>query len=75
MTADAPAGWEEVFDGACLHAEVLQAVLKANGLKPVMRQLEAADLLPTVGFDRCRVYVTDAEASRAREVLEESRGA
>ncbi len=75
MTADAPAGWEEVFDGACLHAEVLQAVLKANGLKPVMRQLEAADMLPTVGFDRCRVYVTDAEASRAREVLEESRGA
>ncbi|MBJ7598848.1 hypothetical protein [Candidatus Nephthysia bennettiae] len=71
MTADAPAGWEEVFDGACLHAEVLQA----NGLKPVMRQLEAADLLPTVGFDRCRVYVTDAEASKAREVLEESRGA
>ena len=74
MTPDPPDGWEEVFDGACLQAEVLQAVLEANGLKPVMRQLEAADLLPTVGFDRCRIYVTDAEASRAREVLEDSTG-
>jgi hypothetical protein len=71
---DAPAGWEEVYDGACLQAEVLQAVLEANGLRPVTRQLEAADLLPTVGFDRCLIYVTEAEAARARELLAEADG-
>jgi Putative prokaryotic signal transducing protein len=75
VTPDPPDGWEEIFDGACLQAEVLQAVLEANGLKPVMRQLEAADLLPTVGFDRCRIYVTDAEAASARELLQEADGA
>jgi hypothetical protein len=71
VSTDAPPGWEEVFDGACLQAEVVQAVLEANGLRPVTRSLEAVDLLPAVGFDRCRVYVTDAESSRARELLEE----
>jgi hypothetical protein len=75
VRGDAPAGWEEVFDGACLQAEVVQAVLEANGLSPVTRQLEAVDLLPTVGFDRCRIYVTDAEAARARELLQEADGA
>ena len=75
MSSDAPPGWEEVFDGPCVRAEVLQAVLEANGLEPVMRQLEAVDLLPTVGFDRCRIYVTDAEAARARELLQEADGA
>jgi hypothetical protein len=70
----APPGWEEVFDGACLQAEVLRAVLEANGLSPVTRQLEAVDLLPTVGFDRCRVYVSQAEATSARNLLEEADG-
>jgi hypothetical protein len=75
VTGDAPAGWEEIFDGACLQAEVVQAVLEANGLRPITRQLEAVDLLPTVGFDRCRIYVTEGEAATAREVLEEADGA
>jgi hypothetical protein len=51
---------------------VLQAVLEANGIKPVTRQLEAADLIPTIAFDRCRIYVMDSEADRAREVLEQA---
>jgi hypothetical protein len=72
VSSDAPPGWEEVFDGPCVRAEVLQAVLEANGLEPVMRQLEAVDLLPTVAFDRCRIYVTEPEATRARELLEEA---
>ena len=72
MSRDAPPGWEEVFDGPCVRADVLQAVLEANGLKPVTRQLEAVDLLPTFAFDRCQIYVTEAEADSARELLEEA---
>jgi hypothetical protein len=75
VSVDAPPGWEEVFDGACLHAEVLRAVLEANGLRPVTRQLEAVDLLPTVVFDRCRIYVAESEAPSARKLLEEADGA
>jgi putative signal transducing protein len=72
VSTDAPPGWEEVFDGACLDAEVLQAVLEANGIQPVTRQLEAADLIPTIAFGRCRIYVMDSEVDRAREVLEQA---
>jgi hypothetical protein len=71
VSTNAPPGWEEVFDGACLDAEVLQAVLEANGIRPVTQQLEAGDLIPTIAFDRCRIYVTASEAGRAREVLEQ----
>ena len=67
-------GWEAVFDGPCLQAGVLQAVLEANGLKPVTRQLEAANLLPTVAFDRCRIYVVEPEADAAREILRDTDG-
>jgi hypothetical protein len=74
VTTNAPPGWEEVFDGSCLQAEVLQAVLEANGLEPVTQQLEAVDLLPAVGFDRCRIYVVATEATRAKEVLEQAPG-
>jgi hypothetical protein len=72
VSADVPPDWEEVFDGACLQAGVLQAVLEANGLRPVTRQMEAVDLIPTVALDRCRVYVTASEADRAREVLDQA---
>jgi hypothetical protein len=74
VSSGSPPGWEEVFDGACLDAEVLQAVLEANGIQPVTRQLEAADLIPTIAFDRCRIYVMASEADRAREVLEQADG-
>jgi hypothetical protein len=72
VSTDSPPGWEEVFDGACLDADVLQAVLEANGIKPVTRQLEAVDLIPTIAFDRCRIYVAASEAARAREVMEQA---
>jgi hypothetical protein len=72
VSRDVPPGWEEVYEGACVQAEVLQAVLEANGLKPVTRQLEAVDLLPAVGFDLCRIYVVEPEAERARELLQDT---
>jgi hypothetical protein len=69
VSRDAPEGWEEVYSGPCLEADVLEAVLEANGLKPVSRQLEARDVLPTVGFDECRIYVPVSEAENARELV------
>lgn len=69
MSAYAPEGWEEVYSGSCLEADVLEAVLEANGLKPVNRQLEARDVLPATGFDECRIYVLAPEAKSAREIL------
>jgi hypothetical protein len=70
---DAPEGWEEVYSGSCLEADVLEAVLEANGLKPVNRQLESRDVLPTVGFDECRIYVPVSEAENARELVSSHR--
>jgi hypothetical protein len=72
VSGDAPPGWEEVFEGPCVRADVLQAVLEAHGLRPVTQQLEAVDLLPTVAFDHCRIYVNETEATRAWKVLEEA---
>ena len=72
MSAGAAEGWEAVFEGPCVQADVLQAVLEANGLKPIMRQFEAADLLPSVGFDLCRIYVVEAEAEAAHRLLEDA---
>ena len=69
MSGLAPDGWQAVFEGPCFQAEVLQAVLEANGLKPLTRQFEAADILPAVGFDLCRIYVVEPEAEAARELL------
>ena len=71
MSADAPDGWEEVFDGPCLEAEVLHAALEANGLNPVNRQLEAGDLWPTIGLNECRVYVPTDQAETARQLVSE----
>ena len=72
MSAGSPEGWEAVFEGPCLQAEVLQAVLEASGLKPITRQFEAANLLPTVGFDHCRIYVVEAEAEAANQLLRDA---
>jgi hypothetical protein len=73
VSGDSPEGWEEVYSGSCLEADVLEAVLEANGLKPVNRQLEARDVLPTVGFDECRIYVPVSEAENARELVSRHR--
>ena len=74
MSAGAPEGWQAVFEGPCVQADVLQAVLEANGLKPIMRQFEAVDLLPAVGFDLCRIYVVEPEAEAAFRLLREADG-
>ena len=74
MSRGAPEGWEPVFEGPCVQADVLQAVLEANGLRPIMRQFEAANLLPAVGFDLCRIYVVEAEADAAIQILRDADG-
>ncbi len=69
MRAKPPEGWEEVFSGACLEADLVQAVLEANGLRPITRQLSAQGVLSGSVFEDCRVYVPVDQLLAAREVL------
>ena len=69
MTADAPEGWEEVFSGACVEANLVQAVLEANGLKPVTRELGSQGLWSGSVFEDCRVYVPVGQLDAARDIL------
>ena len=65
----APEGWDEVFSGACLEADLVQAVLEANGLRPVTRRLSAEGVWSGSVFEDCRVYVPVDQLRAAREVL------
>jgi len=69
MTANAPEGWEEVFSGACVEANLVQAVLEANGLKPVTREFGSQALWSGSVFENCRVYVPVGQLEVARDIL------
>jgi len=43
VSRDSPEGWEEVYSGSCLEADVLEAVLEANGLKPVNHHVDDSE--------------------------------
>jgi hypothetical protein len=68
----APEGWEEVFQGPCLLADVLMAILESNGLKPVREQLSPQSWWSGSVLDDCRIYVTIDEAEAARKALTEA---
>jgi len=70
MKPKAPEGWEEVFHGACVEANLVQAVLEANGLKPVIRELGSQGVWSGSVFEDCRVYVPVGELDAARDILE-----
>src|SRR5215469_15955394 len=67
-----PQGWEEVFKGPCLRADVLVAILETNGLKPVRQQLSPQSWWSGSVLDDCRIYVTIDEAEAARKALTEA---
>lgn len=69
MRFKAPEGWEEVFSGACVEANLVHAVLEANGLKPVTRELSSQGLWSGSVFEDCRVYVPVAQLQAARDIL------
>lgn len=73
MSREAPQGWEEVFSGTCLEADLVEAVLEANGLSPVKNQFSPQVWWSGSVLEDCRVYVPAHQASRAREVLVERR--
>ena len=69
MNESSPEGWEEVFSGACLEADMVQSLLESNGLKPVTRQLNPPELWSGSVFEDCRVYVPLSEGEAARRLL------
>ena len=71
MSGETPEGWEEVFRGACLEADLVQAVLESAGLKPVRQQLSPQVWWSGSVLEDCRVYVPMAEADAARQALAE----
>ena len=72
MRGRAPGGWEEVFRGACLEADVIEALLSGQGLRVVVQRLDAGMLWPGTVFDECRLYVPEAQAEAARALLAEA---
>lgn len=73
MSSGTPEGWDEVFSGPCLEADVLEAVLGAKGLRVVVRRLNAEPLWPGTVFDDCRIYVPSVQAGAARRLMAEGR--
>ena len=71
MSSQVPDGWEEVFRGACLEADLVQAVLEAAGLEPVRQQLSPQVWWSGSVLEDCRVYVPASEADAARAALAE----
>lgn len=71
MSWEAPDGWEEVFRGACLEADLVQAVLESAGLQPVRQQLSPQVWWAGSVLEDCRVYVPEGEAESARHALAE----
>ena len=72
MSEPAPEGWEEVFRGPCLRADLIVAILESNGLKPVSQQLSPQSWWSGSVLDDCRVYVKLDEAEAARQALVEA---
>jgi len=68
----APQGWEEVFRGPCLRADLIVAILESCGLKPVRQQLSPQTWWSGSVLEDCQVYVTLDEAEAARRALTEA---
>lgn len=65
-------GWTEVFQGGCLEADTVHAVLEAEGLRPVTQRVNAPDVFAGLVFGGCLVFVPDDQAGHARRVLSQS---
>jgi aspartokinase len=61
-------GWEEVFRGERLQADLLAAVLEANGIRVEVFGDHAYSA--AMNFTEARIMVPDAQAQRARELIE-----
>ena len=61
-------GWEEVFRGERLQADLLAAVLDANGIRVEVFGDHAYSA--AVNFTEARIMVPDVQAERARELIQ-----
>ncbi len=64
-------GWEVVFRGERLQADLLAAVLEANGIRVEVFGDHAYSA--AMNFTDARIMVPDAQAARARELIEQGR--
>jgi aspartokinase len=60
-------GWEEVFRGERLQADLLAAVLEANGIRVEVFGDHAYSA--AMNFTEARIMVPDVQAQRARELI------
>jgi len=60
-------GWEEVFRGERLQADLLAAVLDANGIRVEVFGDHAYSA--AMNFSEARIMVPDVQAQRARELI------
>jgi hypothetical protein len=62
-------GWEVVFKGERLQADLVAAVLAANGIEVEVFGDTAYSV--AVNFTEARVFVPEASVEQAREILKE----
>ena len=63
-------GWEVVFKGERLHADLLAAVLDANGIRAEVFGDTAYTY--AINFTDARVLVPDDQAAKAQELIREA---
>ncbi|MDQ6773956.1 MAG: DUF2007 domain-containing protein [Candidatus Dormibacteraeota bacterium] len=65
---DGPA-WVEVYHGPCVRADVLLAVLEANGFTALNRRTSPDGLFSGLAFEQCLIMVPEADAEPARSLV------
>jgi hypothetical protein len=73
VSSQAPEGWDEVFRGNCLEADLIQAILEARGLQVVDERLGPESVFSGLSFGQCRLFVRSMDGELARQVLAERR--
>jgi hypothetical protein len=73
VSSNPPDGWDEVFRGHCLEADLVQAILEARGLQVVDERLGPESVFSGLSFEQCRLFVRSMDGELARQVLAERR--
>jgi hypothetical protein len=71
VSSSTPEGWDEVYRGTCLEADLLQAIMEARGLQVVAEHLETSAVVSGLPLDQCRLFVRSIDGELARQVLAE----
>jgi hypothetical protein len=73
VSSKPPEGWDEIFRGSCLEADLVQAILEARGLQVVAERLGPESVFAGLAFEQCRLFVRSMDGEVARQVLAERR--